>query len=216
MEQHPEQIIANRLKALRHAKGWTGEKAANEIGVTKSCYQNWEAAIRIPKRDAYPKIAEAFNTTASYIIGFSNQKNDQPSSNEYIAANAPKVSSKNVSLLSDAIAFSAKSLHQRELLESNILLFNVTDQSMAPELNKGDTVLIDLKSTQVTAPDIYALEDDASQIWFRWIRKELGGGYTLYANDKNHSKDQHLDDEAFKALHILGRMTWSGRWRPTE
>jgi len=84
---------------------------------------------------------------------------------------------------------------------------------MAPDLSKGDEVLIDLTETDVKEPDIYAIREQDGNIWLRWIRKDIGGTYTLYANDKTHSNDQQLTEDQFNALDVLGRYVWSGRWR---
>lgn len=82
---------------------------------------------------------------------------------------------------------------------------------MAPELCMNDTVLLDFKISSFHRVDIYAIFDEGS-IWFRWIRKEVGGQYRLYANDRLHSSDQLLSKVELDNIQILGRVAWVGRW----
>jgi len=216
MDERYKELIANRLKSLRQSKGWRAEDVARRLNVTRSRYLNWECAARTPKLDMFPKIAKIFNVSASYVAGFTQQFDEQENNLKYITANQPKLDSKNLSLISDKVAFLSSVLTENGLTSENILLLTVKDNSMAPDLSKGDEVLINLSSTLVTQPDIYALRDSSNNVWLRWIRPELGGGYTLYANDKNHSNDQQLTTEQFKELDIIGRFCWSGRWRKPE
>ncbi|MCG7551601.1 XRE family transcriptional regulator [Pseudoalteromonas sp. Of7M-16] len=212
MDDRYKELIANRLKQLRVNKGWTADETAKKLGISRSRYLNWECAARTPKLDMFPKIAKLFNTTAAYAAGFTDELDPRNQDSKFVSADQPKLNNNNLSLISSNIAFSIELLKNKALTSNDIILLKVMDGNMSPTLMKGDDALIDLSKTIVTEPDIFALQEPSGQIWFRWIRKELGGGYTVYANDKEHTKEQLFSESEFKKLDVLGRLCWSGRW----
>ena len=213
-----KKLVASRIKGSRHAAGIaSAEKAAAMVGEGRSAWLNWECGARLPQPWKFFKIAQVLGVDPGYLLGTTNNPGGQPDDWSYITANHANIAqlrgSKDKQLVSDSVAFHSQDLDERELAGHKILLLRASDDSMAPDLRQGDDVLIDLTSTVVTTPDIYAIADKDNNIWFRWIRRELNGGYTLYANDKNHSNDQHLSEDEFSELNVLGRYTWAGRWR---
>lgn len=68
-----------RIKALRKARGMTQEELGNVIGVQKAAIQKYEkGTVRNIKRDSLIKLAQFFNTTPEYLLGWS----DMPSNLE--------------------------------------------------------------------------------------------------------------------------------------
>lgn len=209
-----KELRANRLKDLRKEKGWTQEEAAQKMDVRRSRYQNWECAARTPEIDTFPTIGKVFNVDPAYAAGWVKERGTSSKGVKYVSADQQLVFGDGLRLIDDSIAFSQECLSNRRLSENRILLLSIVDDSMSPELNKGDSALVDLSKTQIEiSTDIFAIRDSDNKIWFRWVRKEMGGGYTIYANDKNHSEDIQMNEEQFKKLDILGRLVWSGRWR---
>ena len=221
MDDHDEKyrlLIGARIKGLRQAKGWTAEEAGKRAGVSRSRWLNWECGARAPRIYMFPNLANVLGTSASYLVGFTDSPGEQPDNWGYITANTPKIETmkglnESKQLVSDSIAFRASDLEAKGIEGHKIVLLSVPDNSMAPDLSKEDEVLIDLTETDVKEPDIYAIREQDGNIWLRWIRKDIGGTYTLYANDKTHSNDQQLTEDQFNALDVLGRYVWSGRWR---
>ncbi|MCL1126820.1 S24 family peptidase [Shewanella surugensis] len=84
---------------------------------------------------------------------------------------------------------------------------------MEPDLPKGAQVLINRNDTRIEHADIYAIKEPNGRVWLRWIRKNLGNTYTLYANDQTHNPEQTLSEDVFKELDLLGRYVWIGSWR---
>ena len=71
-----------RLSSRRHELGLTQAEAAALIGVTQPAYQRYEAGTRVPSvqvvkeigRAHVKEMAQAFQTSASYLTGESDQK----------------------------------------------------------------------------------------------------------------------------------------------
>lgn len=64
------------IKALRLKKGLTQEELGKYIGVQKSAIRKYESGmIENIKRSAIQKMADVFNVSPSYIMGFTNNSN---------------------------------------------------------------------------------------------------------------------------------------------
>lgn len=63
-----------RLSSRRHELGLTQAEAAALIGVTQPAYQRYEAGTRVPSVQVVKEMAQAFQTSASYLTGESDQK----------------------------------------------------------------------------------------------------------------------------------------------
>ncbi|WP_416458359.1 helix-turn-helix domain-containing protein [Streptococcus thermophilus] len=60
----------NRLKELRKAKGLTQQELAKEMGTTKLTISNWENEKHTIKADKAKQLAEYFNVSVPYLLGY--------------------------------------------------------------------------------------------------------------------------------------------------
>lgn len=61
-----------RLKILRESLGMTQEEFGKSINIAKSTYNNYETGIRDPKSDFWIAVAQKYNVTIDYLMGFSD------------------------------------------------------------------------------------------------------------------------------------------------
>ena len=210
MDDRYKELIANRIKSGRKAMGLTVEEASKRAGLGTSRWLNWECAARTPKLDMIPTIAAAIGSSAAYIAGFSDHQGESSDSWRYIVANGENPANQAVS--NDFLAFNIDQLRKRDLPERDILLVNVRDNSLAPNLTEGDAVLVDRSQVTVDRTGIFAIRDNSGLIWLRWIRPEMTGGFTLYTADKEHFPDQHFDDTQLANLDIVGKYVGHWHW----
>lgn len=64
--------FTNRLVQLRKKRGLTQQQIADEIGVNRGSYSNWEKGKREPNFETLLKLASILNTTTSYLLGESD------------------------------------------------------------------------------------------------------------------------------------------------
>lgn len=64
----------NRLKELRHEKKLTQEELAGKIGVSKITILRWENGERQIKPDKAQALADYFEVTVAYLLGYSDFK----------------------------------------------------------------------------------------------------------------------------------------------
>lgn len=63
MRKHP-------LKSWREANGLTQDAAARRVGVTKQCWQQWEAGQRIPDSGHVRKLMKLAGVTADQLYAW--------------------------------------------------------------------------------------------------------------------------------------------------
>ena len=210
MDDQYRELIANRIKAGRKAMGFTVEQASKRAGLGTSRWLNWECGARTPKLDMIPTIAKAIGSSASYIAGYTDHQGESSDSWRYIIANGETPEIQQVS--EELLAFNVDKLQERQFNERDILLVKARDNTLSPNLSEGDAILIDRRETAVKRVGIYAIRDDHGEIWLRWIRPEMSGGYTVYTSDKEHFPDQHFDSTQLATLNIIGKYVGHWHW----
>ncbi|WP_025740908.1 LexA family transcriptional regulator [Salinivibrio socompensis] len=190
--------VAQRIKEQRQGEGLTTGEAALRAGVGQSRWLNWECALRIPKMDLLPTIAKAINTTPAHLAGW------EPAAHEKRLANFVAPKGENVIAL-DAAYLTANGVSNQELILTRVI------DDYIDALNRDDLALIDTETKAVEdAQYIYAIAKNEHVI-FRYIRQELGGGFTIYADNKTHAPAQNFSADEFQHLEIIGKVV--GHWR---
>ncbi len=200
VNEQGQATIGERLKELRTSKNMLQREAAKLVGLIPSTWSNYETGFRTPSNEQLKEIAKAFNVPLEYVHGLS--ANIDGSSPHFAVSEASEV------------ALNRKTLKALNISEHNLLEVEVTDDAMSDAFNKGDTVCINTGATNVTKqPGIYAIEDE-SGIVLRGIRREIGGGFTLFTHNKKDYSDQPMTEDQLKQLGIVGK--YIGHWQWAE
>lgn len=64
--------FTNRLVQLRKKRGLTQQQIADEIGVNRGSYSNWEKGKREPSFENLVKLASILGTSTDYLLGTSD------------------------------------------------------------------------------------------------------------------------------------------------
>lgn len=64
--------FTNRLVQLRKKRGLTQQQIADEIGVNRGSYSNWEKGKREPSFENLIKLADILDTTTDFLLGKTN------------------------------------------------------------------------------------------------------------------------------------------------
>lgn len=64
-----QQIFQDRLRLLRAEKGLSQRQIAEEFGLSKIGYQNYEAGRGLPSFNILNAIADFFNVSIDYLFG---------------------------------------------------------------------------------------------------------------------------------------------------
>ncbi len=86
-----------RLKSFRESLGMTQEEFGKSLNIAKSTYNNYETGVRDPKSDFWIAVAQKYNVTIDYLMGFSDDSH-KPTEGE---KKAPLYSSEAMKLAQD-------------------------------------------------------------------------------------------------------------------
>lgn len=62
-------MIAEKIKALREARGWTQAELARRMGITRNGVNSWEQGLSIPSPASIVELAKTFSVSTDYLLG---------------------------------------------------------------------------------------------------------------------------------------------------
>ncbi|WP_101843961.1 helix-turn-helix domain-containing protein [Halobacillus sp. Marseille-P3879] len=70
-------MVNQRIRTLRKKRRLTQTMLAEKVGVSAQVVSNWERQYTSPDLEDLSKIAHALHTTADYLLGLSDEKEDE-------------------------------------------------------------------------------------------------------------------------------------------
>lgn len=65
-------MTAERIKALREARGWTQAELARRINMTRNGINSWEQGLSMPSPPSLVDLAKLFSVSTDYLLGVEN------------------------------------------------------------------------------------------------------------------------------------------------
>lgn len=62
-------MIAERIKALRTARGWTQADLARRLNMTRNGVNSWEQGLSTPSPAFLVELAKVFSVSTDYLLG---------------------------------------------------------------------------------------------------------------------------------------------------
>ena len=62
-------MIADRIKALREARGWTQAELARRLNITRNGVNSWEQGLSMPSPACLVDLAKLFSVSTDYLLG---------------------------------------------------------------------------------------------------------------------------------------------------
>lgn len=62
-------MIADKIKALREARGWTQAELARRMGITRNGVNSWEQGLSTPSPACIVDLAKTFSVSTDYLLG---------------------------------------------------------------------------------------------------------------------------------------------------
>ncbi|EJS63467.1 helix-turn-helix domain-containing protein [Bacillus cereus] len=75
-----ENIIGKRIKEIRMSLGYTQQQFADSVDISKPMVSYIESGKKTPSRETVSKISNLANVSTDYIVGLSDNKNNEESS----------------------------------------------------------------------------------------------------------------------------------------
>lgn len=83
-------MTADRIKALREARGWTQAELARKLNMTRNGINSWEQGFSMPSPQSLVDLARLFSISTDYLLGIEKHN----------TVNVTGLSEKDVALLS--------------------------------------------------------------------------------------------------------------------
>lgn len=110
------------------------------------------------------------------------------------------------------LAFRRDWLRRRGLNPKNLRVITASGDSMADRIQDGDVLLIDLSQREIQDGKVYAVRYDGF-IRVKRLFKRFDGTLVLHSDNPNAKpRDEEVPRDQLEALavHIIGRVVWSG------
>ena len=65
-------MTADRIKALREARGWTQAELARKMNLTRNGINSWEQGLSMPSPPSLVDLARLFSVSTDYLLGVEN------------------------------------------------------------------------------------------------------------------------------------------------
>ena len=65
-------MTAERIKALREARGWTQAELARRMNITRNGINSWEQGLSMPSPPSLVDLAKLFSVSTDYLLGVEN------------------------------------------------------------------------------------------------------------------------------------------------
>lgn len=62
-------VIAERIKELRQARGWTQADVARRLSITRNGVNSWEQGLSTPSPASLVDLARLFSVSTDYLLG---------------------------------------------------------------------------------------------------------------------------------------------------
>ena len=62
-------MTAERIKALREARGWTQAELARRINITRNGVNSWEQGLSMPSPACLVDLSKVFSVSMDYLLG---------------------------------------------------------------------------------------------------------------------------------------------------
>ena len=93
-------MTADRIKALREARGWTQAEFARKMNMTRNGINSWEQGLSMPSPPSLVDLARLFSVSTDYLLGVEN----------YSAVNVTGLNEADVALLAQ-LAYRLRESH---------------------------------------------------------------------------------------------------------
>lgn len=194
--------IAELVKQLKHQEGY-------DLLATR--YANWEHGSRMPSLEPLSVLARFFGKSPAWLCGLVDHAVTVNTGRGAIDYTVPdgyvraSIGTIRPDQASDNFAFSSHWLEAAQLDGRSLFLATATDDSMGDVIRSGDQVLIDTRARTVQGRDLFAMLVNG-RVWFRWIRPEIDGSYTVITEDAEQYPESTINSDELTKLDIIGRV----------
>jgi phage repressor protein C with HTH and peptisase S24 domain len=215
MEKH------DRLKHARQRAGFeTASEAAQRFGWAISTYTGHENGLRGFKDSTSVEYARAFKVPPEWILLGRGLDDSAPSLDATTPATLVPVYNVQASaghgvVVEDEYVASQISFppgYLQAITRANprdLAIIEVKGDSMAPNLNHNDVVMLDVSKRDLPYDGLFVLRDNGSGLLVKRIGRAGRSGFVMIISDNNNLYPPI--ERAMKDIEVVGKVIWMGR-----
>ncbi len=225
------QTVVNKvLRELMQVRGVNQRELSEATTVPQSTISRiLNRKILEPTEPQIKQLADFFGITPSQLRGYDPLPTDAfaVKISEDVAVEAPKYDAVLMLSVNGSCGSGSMVDHEevdkslmfpRELLKSkgataeHCRVIIAIGNSMSPTILHGDSVLVDLKSTEPQDGNMYAFRRPDQSVSIKRLTQKISGEWTLSSDnpDKRMYKDEPCSSDSLHDLPIIGRVIWRG------
>lgn len=217
-------VLADRLRELAYDKSMNLKEFCSYVGVSYRTIQNYLAEKSSPNAQVLELLNAKVGVSANWLIfgiepkyvdaECESTKNGAHEDSEFVqirrhqveasAGNGSEVASEDAA---QSYAFNRKWLGKRGLKPDTLSVISVRGDSMEPDLNDGDLVLIDLANTDLSDGKIYAVQYSGN-LFVKRIQYVPGDTVRLVSRNAQYAPIEIKTPEA-DGVRVVGRVVAS-------
>jgi len=207
----PPKNFSQRLKSRRKALELSQKQLSEFTEISAKTIQNYEYGDN-PKGPNLVRLSRALNCSIDWLLlgsGWGSEDSEQEHDELiYIPKVLPRLNSAGETLEKSQkmYAFRHDWIKQKGN-PSQMILMEVSGNSMSPEIKDGDTVLTDRSQTDIYIGKIYAVSI-GQEITVRYVDRAPGKIILRGAHHACHDIDIGIHEDSTEPANILGRVLW--------
>lgn len=205
----------SRIKDLMQKKGLTQKEVADALGITKQAVSYWCQSNFVPRADKAEKLAELLGVSPAALMFGEDDPHSALTEDEntvLIPCLDVKASCGLGDLVLDAICMVKLLKVSRDWIRArapfaNIHKLNVITadgDSMAPDINNGDLLLVDRSKTEITGDAVYVIRIEQN-LYVKRVQR-IPGGLRIISDNSDKYRPFDVTGEALKELAVIGRV----------
>ena len=195
-------VTPARIKSAREDLKLTKRELAKRIGVHESSINKYEKGLVDIPLSKISELARVLKVTEAYLMGW-EEKSEQPPQGLQIPVLGTVAAGIPISAVEDILDY--EEVPQSWENQGEFFGLRIKGDSMKPDINDGDTVIVRQQSTANNGDVVIALVngDDATCKKF----EKLDNGIMLISNNSSYSPMYFSNEEvATKPVVIIGRV----------
>lgn len=201
----------NRLKELRKKKGLKQSDVATALSISTQVYCNYENEQRQPNPEMLQKLADFFGVSVDYLLGRdkSPYKNEVPFDFDFVylpvAAELAAGYNKSAHEREDSETFPVSRLFMRGYPQKELLVFIVKGNSMYPDFQDGDRVLVH-KQDSVDSGETAVIAYNGDEATIKKVRYVPGEDWLELIPRNPEYETKRIEGSDLEDCHVIGKV----------
>lgn len=219
--ENRDAIYASRLKEARQILDISQEEMADRVAVSPRSWQNYEAGRTVADGRLYARLC-ALGFRGEWLLGGAGPARATELAvgpgGSLVAVpqyDVTAAAGEGAAVLSESInhwLYFDREWLRREVgvSPSRLALIKAAGDSMAPTIEDGDLLLVDVQENRWKSDGVYVIGVE-DEVWVKRLAKRLDGGLVISSDNPRYAHTTDTIERAdIRSVRLVGRVVWVG------